>query len=135
MSPSALAVVGYAAWMIVLLLVLAGLRVSLILSGRRAPNSFRPDGSDVSPFAERLCRVHANCYENLPIFAALVLTALVTGNAAITDPLALWVLAARVGQSVVHLISTSALAVQVRFAFFVVQVVVEIWWVLALLGR
>jgi uncharacterized MAPEG superfamily protein len=130
-----LAVVGYAAWMIVLLLVLAGLRVSLILSGRRAPNSFRPDGSDVSPFAERLCRVHANCYENLPIFAALVLTALVTGNAAITDPLALWVLAARVGQSVVHLISTSALAVQVRFAFFVVQVVVEIWWVLALLGR
>lgn len=134
MTATALAVLGYVAWMLGLLLILACLRSYLTLSGARAANSFRPDGADVSPFSERLCRAHANCYESFPIVGGLLLVALATRQTHITDPLALWLLLARVGQSTTHLISTSALAVQVRFSFFLVQFAIAVWWLIALLG-
>jgi uncharacterized MAPEG superfamily protein len=134
MTATALALLGYVAWMLGLLLILACLRSYLTLSGARAANSFRPDGSDVSPFSERLCRAHANCYESFPIVGGLLLFALAAGRTHITDPLALWLLLARVGQSTTHLISTSALAVQVRFFFFLVQLAIAAWWLIALLG-
>ena len=53
--------------------------------------------------------------------------------ASVTDTLALWVLAARVAQSSTHLISTSNLAVNIRFAFFAVQLVVAVWWTIQFL--
>lgn len=129
MSNSLLALVGYAAWMLVLLGILATLRSTLTLSGKREASSFRPDGTDVSPFSARLCRAHANCYENLPIFTAVIVAARLSGNAAVTEPLALWVLAARVAQSCVHLVSTSNAAVTIRFGFFLVQYAIIAWWV------
>jgi hypothetical protein len=55
--------------------------------------------------------------------------ALATGNTSITDPLALWVVAARVAQSVAHLISTSPLAVQIRFSLFFAQLAIAAWWI------
>ena len=133
MSASAGVLVAYAAWSLLLLALMAVVRTSLVLSRRRAANSFAVDGSDVSPFAARLSRAHANCYESLPAFGALVLAALVTGNQAVTDPLAPWALVARVGQSTTHLISTSNLAVQIRFAFFLAQFCIQAWWAIALL--
>lgn len=136
MSPSALALVGYAAWTLLLVIAIVSFRTVLTLKKERRANQFAPSGDDVSPFSGRLCRTHANCYENLPIFAALILLALVTGNAAITDPLARWVLVARVSQSIVHLISTSEIAVSLRAGFLVVQLGIEAYWVvqLGLLG-
>ena len=134
MNPSGLALAGYATWTLLLLGLIAALRGSLTLSGEREPNSFDVDGADVSPFSNRLCRAHANCCENLPVFASLVLLALVTGNAAITDPLALWVLIARVGQSTTHLISTANIAVLMRFGFFLVQLLIQVWWAIQLFG-
>jgi len=131
MSPSAISLVGFAAWTLVLLGALAVHRVTLTLQGRPA-NSFAPDGSDDTPAGRRLVRAHANCIENLPIFGALVLAALVSGHAGVTDPLAPWALLARVGQSTTHLVSTSVNAVTVRFVFFLVQVLIQAWWVLAL---
>lgn len=133
MSPSLVALVGYAAWTLALLAGIATLRSALTLSGRRAANEFSPGGSDVSAFSGRLCRAHANCYESLPIFGAIVLAAVASGNAAVTDPLAMWVLVARIAQSATHLVSTSAAAVTVRFGFFSVQLAIEIWWVARLL--
>ncbi len=133
MSASAIALVGYAAWTLFLLGMIAVVRGSLTLSGQRAANSFGVDGSDVSPFSNRLCRAHANCYENLPVFAALVLVAMSTGNAAITNALAPWALAARVAQSTTHLASTSSLAVQARFGFFLAQFLIQVWWAVSLL--
>ena len=59
--------------------------------------------------------------------------AITSGNAHVTDPLALWALAARVGQSITHLISTSSLAVQVRFGFFFAQFLIQVWWIAGLL--
>ncbi len=109
-------------------------RIALILGEGRAADSFRPDGSGISPFAERLSRVHANCYENLAVFAVIVLTALMTGRSEITDGLALWALAARIGQSTVHLVSANVQAVTVRFTFFLIQWGIQAWWVVRLLG-
>mgnify|MGYP000623906112 FL=1 len=129
MSPSAVALAGFAAWTLFLVLILGLYRASLVFSGKRAPNSFDPGGADVGEFSRRLCRAHANCYENLPIFGGLIAVALATGQQHLTDGLALWFLAARIGQSIVHLVSTSNGAVNVRFALYLSQ-----WLIMGLMA-
>ncbi len=130
MSPSTSALLGYIIWMMSLLILLGSLRVGLVLSGKKSPNAFAPDGKDVSPFVNRLCRAHANCYESFPIFGGLLLLAIATGNNGITDGLAYYFIGARVLQSVTQLISSSNVAVNVRFAFFIVQIVIAVVWLL-----
>ena len=132
MSPSLVALLGYAAWTLLLVIGIAVLRTGLTLSGKRAANAFSTTGDDVSPFSNRLCRAHANCYENLPIFGAIIAVAVISGNAAVTDALAYWVLGARVLQSCIHLVSTSELAVMARFGAFAAQIGVEISWIVGL---
>ena len=134
MSLSLIALLGYATWTLALLGGIALLRTYYTLVGGRYANSFKVTGEDVSPFSARLCRAHANCYENLPIFAALIAVAALGGQSAITDPLALWVLAARVCQSTVHLISTRNRAVILRFSFLVAQWVMQLIWVVQLVA-
>jgi uncharacterized MAPEG superfamily protein len=133
MQNSTLALLGFAAWTLALLGGIAVLRGTLVSLGKRAANSFAVTGEDVSAFSARLCRAHANCYENLPAFACLVLIALVTGHGEITEPLALYVLAARVAQSTSHLISTRSRVVLLRFAFLLVQYVIQVAWIVQLL--
>lgn len=133
MSPSILAVICFAAWTIVTALVMVNHRIFFVLTGRRRINSFTPDGVGLSPFQARACRVHANCYENLPVFAALVLGAAAAGKGAITDPLAMIAIYARVAQSTVHLVSTSEIAVAMRATFWTVQIVIMLWWASRLL--
>ena len=134
MNNSALALLLYAAWTLLLLGGIAVLRGGLTVSGKRTANSFSVSGDDVSPFSARLCRAHANCYENLPVFGSIVLVAILTGNTHITEQLALWATAARICQSTVHLISTGNLAVQIRFAFLFSQVLIQAWWLVRLVG-
>ena len=135
MSASAWVVLAYSAWTLTLLCGIAVLRGALTVSGRRAANSFAVSGEDVSPFSARLCRAHANCCENLPPFAAIVLTAIASGASHLTDPLAPWALAARIAQSTVHLVSTSETAVRIRFGLFAVQISIQSWWIVLLLRR
>ena len=130
MNPTVIALVGYSLWTLLLLGGILGLRSYLTLLGQRPANRFKPDGSDVSPFAERLSRAHANCYESFPFLGGLLLLALATDTQPLTDPLALVVLVSRLGQSTVHLLSTSVMAVLVRFAFFLVQVLISVYWAL-----
>ena len=132
---SVLSVVLYAAWTMALVGVIGLLRSFYTLSGRRAANSFQPFGADVSAFSNRLCRAHANCYENIGVFTAVVLSAVVTGHADVTDPLALVVVGARVAQSLVHIVSTHVVAVVVRLGFFAVQLVIIAVWVVTLVLR
>lgn len=135
MSSTALALAGYVAWMLALIVGIEILRTQAVLRSGREPNSFVPDGSDISPFANRLCRAHANCYESFPIIGGLLLLALAVGESSITNPLALWLLAARVAQSIVHLSSGSATAAQIRFAFFLVQLGIAVTWLVRLVAR
>ena len=122
MSKSALVLTLFIAWALLLLAVMEILRSHLVLTGRAQSNEFKPDNSNTSPFMQRLARAHANCVESLPLFGGLLLVAVATGRAGATDPLAPWLLGARVVQSSIHLASTSVVAVNARFAAFVVQV-------------
>jgi uncharacterized MAPEG superfamily protein len=133
MSPTLSALVAFAAWTALLVLCLAGLRVVVAQRTGHPLNTFRPDGSDLPGLGERWTRAHLNCLEFLPIFAALGLAAAVSGQAAVTDGLAWGVFALRVGQSVVHLISTSVPFVMVRATLFGGQVLIALYWAFALL--
>ena len=135
MNASALALTGYIVWFLALLLTLGGARAAAVVTAHRAPNSFKPDGSDMSPFAARLTRAHANCYESFPFLGGTLLLALATGSTAITDPLALVALACRVGQSTVHLASTSVMAVNVRFSLFLAQIGIGAYWLIKLFAK
>ncbi|TAG25307.1 MAG: MAPEG family protein [Burkholderiales bacterium] len=135
MPTSAIALLGFASWTLLLLMGIAMLRGYYTLFGGRYANSFAVMGEDVSPFSGRLCRAHVNCYENLPAFAAIIAAAHFSGQSNITDPLALWALAARIAQSTVHLISTRNRAVMMRFSLLMVQWVIQVVWIVKILSN
>ena len=135
MNATAFALAGYIAWVLVLVAGIAILRITVSLSRHLPVNSFRPDGSDISPFSQRLCRVHANCYESFPFIGGLLLLALATNATDITNSLALIVLSSRITQSLIHLYSTSIVAAQVRFAFFLVQYAIAVYWTIQFMLR
>jgi uncharacterized MAPEG superfamily protein len=109
------------------------LRTRYVVTKSVAANEFRPDNSNLSPFMQRLARAHANCVESLPVFGILLIMALLSNRASITNALAPWLFAARLVQSCVHLSSLSAPAVNVRFIAFAVQIAIAVYWSWALL--
>lgn len=127
-SSTALALTGFIAWTLFLLVLMEGIRSKLVLTKARAANSFTPDNAGLSPFMQRLARAHANCLEGLPIFGGLMLVALATGRTAVTDPFAFVLLGARIFQSIIHLTSLSSAAVTLRFSAFTVQMVIAVFW-------
>ena len=122
------ALIAYALWAIALVLTLAIVRSAMVLRGKAKANSFTagtPHGSDAY---WRLNRAHLNTLENLPIFAAIVLSGWVVGMESATfNRLAVIVVIARVTQSPIHLVSGSVIAVSFRFSAFAVQLVCEVW--------
>jgi uncharacterized MAPEG superfamily protein len=134
MGPTATALLGFAAWYLLLTFALGIFRSGLVLSGKKPANSFASDGSDVGDFGRRLNRARDNCFETLPLFGAIVLAASLMNKISVIDPLAMYLLYARIGQSVTHLASTSIPAINVRFTLFLVQVVIYAIWVVQLLG-
>lgn len=122
MTPTLIALIGFALWTIALTVLIGGSRAYIAQTTGKAPNTFAANGEDVGGFSQRLARAHANCYENLPVVAAILLSVQISGMHALSDPLAPWILLARVLQSIVHLASTSVPAVLLRFGFFVVQI-------------
>ncbi len=122
------ALVAYALWAVVLVLAVGLWRTVLIMRGKARANSFTsgtPHGTDAY---WRINRAHMNTVENLPIFAAIVLSGWVVGQeTASFNRLALIVVAARIVQSLIHILSGSATAVAFRFLAFAVQLVCEIW--------
>jgi uncharacterized MAPEG superfamily protein len=133
MSPTIIALTGFVAWSLFLLVVMEVIRSKLVLTKAVPANAFRPDNANLSPFMQRLARAHANCVEGLPIFGGLMLIAVVTGRSAVTDPLAYVFLAARILQSVTHLSSVSAPAVTFRFSLFAVQMGIAVYWAVRLM--
>jgi uncharacterized MAPEG superfamily protein len=132
-NASAVVLVGLMLWTLILLILMEALRTRYVVTKAVAANQFRPDNSNLSPFMQRLARAHANCVESLPIFGILLIAALLTNQAGITNPLAPWLLAARLIQSCVHLASLSVAAVNVRFVAFAAQIAIAVYWAFALL--
>jgi uncharacterized MAPEG superfamily protein len=130
---SATVLIGLTAWTLFLVILMEMLRFRLILTNAIAANGFKPDNSNLSPFMQRIARAHANCVENVPIFGILLIVALLTNRASVTNPLAPWLFAARLIQSCAHLASLSIPAVWVRFIAFAVQIAIAVYWSWALL--
>ena len=133
MNSSLLALTGFVAWTLLLLVLMESLRSRLVLLKTVPSNGFQPDNGNLSPFMQRLARAHANCLEGLPVFGGLLMIASLSGQTAITDPLALLLLGARVVQSLIHLASLSVMAVNLRFTAFAVQMLIALYWAFALL--
>ena len=134
MSATLIALVAFAAWTGLLVFGLANLRIAISVRTKKPLNSYSPSGDDLEGLGQRWTRVHLNCVEFLPIFGAVALTAIAAGKTAVTDPLAMVVLYARIAQSTVHLIGTSVPLVFARATLFVVQLAIVLWWAFRLLA-
>ncbi len=136
MTTPLLCLLGFATW--TLLLVLVGIgpyRVGSVVLKKAHPGSFPATTPHGPSWYQRLMRAHANCVENLPVFASVVLVGAVTGYTSPTfDTLAQVVLGARICQSVAHISSGRGLVINIRFGFFLTQVISVLWMVGLLFG-
>ena len=123
MTQSLYSLLGFVVWTMLVVGVGIGFpRVSAILGRRAAPKSFPADVPHGEDRYRRTMRAHANCVENLPIFAVLVLIGRsISLESPTFETLALLVLVARMAQTTVHVASGSNRAVIVRFVFFSAQ--------------
>jgi uncharacterized MAPEG superfamily protein len=133
---SIVALVFYALWAVVLVLMVGGDRVLLVLRGDAKVTSFSPGVPHGSESYWRINRAHMNTVENLPIFAAVVLAGWAIGlETLMFNRLAVIVVCARVVQSVIHILSGSALAINLRFLAFGVQLVCIVWMAVMILQQ
>lgn len=128
MSGLWLSVLLYVVWTIVLALSIILWRVLDVTRGRKAATDF-PAGEKHGEGAYwRLNRAHANVLESLPVIIGLAVVATFNGlTEGMVATLAMVAFYARVGQSLVHVASGSALAVNARFGLFMVQLVCFLW--------
>ena len=126
-ATSTLALYGFCVVYLCLILVIVGQRTVLTITGKRKANEFPPTGDGSSALTCRLLRAHANMYEAFPLWGLLLL-AIATDQTAVTDGLALYCLGARIAQVTAHLVSTSELAVKIRFVFFLTQLAIFGYW-------
>jgi len=118
----------YALWAMFLVLSIGAVRVHQVVTGKAAITSFTPGTPHGPESYWRLNRAHMNVLENLPIFAAIVLAGVVSGAADATfNGLAVVVVCARAVQSLIHISSGSARAINLRFTAFAVQIVCQFW--------
>ena len=129
MSIPVWALLAFATWTMAILMLGVGVyRWSLILAGKAELKSFPGDEPHGSPLYRRAVRAHANCVENLPVFAAIVLAAQAAGvHSSMLDVLSAAAVAARVMQTSAHLASGSNTAIAVRFTFLSVQLAAFVW--------
>lgn len=133
MNASLLALTGFIAWSLFLLVLMEGIRSKLVLTKAVPVNRINPENSNLSPFMQRLARAHANCLEGLPVFGGLLVVASLSGRTAVTDDLAFVFLGARIVQSIIHLMSVSSVAVTLRFTAFAIQMGIGVYWVCCLI--
>lgn len=128
------ALIGFAAWTLLLVAGMAfGYRGFRVLGGTPI-NSWKRGEAIADPsLVKRAIDAHANCVENLPIFAVIVLSAAALAKLPAIALLAPYVLYARLAQSLVHLIGTSVPLVMIRATLWSIQVVLFVLMIKALL--
>lgn len=117
---------GFATWTVMLLLFTVGIyRWSRILTGRVPIRDFRADKVEGDEWYRRAMRAHANCVENLPVFAVIVFALFVSNISGSTvNYLSIVILVSRVIQSLTHVcfVQTNTVT-SLRFTFFFIQIV------------
>jgi uncharacterized MAPEG superfamily protein len=124
----------FALWTLIMMFTSRGYRLSQFITFKKPVNAY-PRGivNDDPAFFVRAEHAHLNCLENLPIFAAIVLAAAAIGQSSVVDAVGVYVLLARVAQSVTHLIGTTVTLVWVRATFFFVQAILFVTMTLQLI--
>ena len=118
------ALLGFTAWTLALIGLVFGYRGLAYLKG--TPITHWPRGvrhADDPALLHRIEDAHANCLENLPLFAVLVLVAAAMAKLPAINALAACVLYCRVGQSLAHLWGTGSMLVHVRATLWAGQLV------------
>ncbi|MFN4328868.1 MAG: MAPEG family protein [Limnobacter sp.] len=116
------ALLAFTAWtllLVALVFLYRGLRFMQGTPINAWPRGNKP--ADDAPLVKRIEDAHANCLENLPLFAVIVLAAADLGKLDLIAPFAAFVFYARVAQSLAHLSGTGKAAVFVRANFWVAQ--------------
>ena len=132
------ALLGFAAWTVLLLLGTVGVyRWSRILTGRVPIRDFRADRIEGDDWYRRAMRAHANCVENLPVFGAIVLAFYASGiDSTVASAVSIVILAARIAQSLVHVsFEQTNAVVSVRFGFFFLQIAGFLWLIAIVVTR
>ena len=70
---------GFAAWTLLLVFSVISWRSVMVLRGQKLPNEFTPGVPHGPELYWRINRAHLNAAENLPVLAAVVLVAHLTG--------------------------------------------------------
>lgn len=118
------ALLGFTGWTLLLVFTVAGHRVLCFAGGASLSGWRRGQRNPDDPaIIHRIADAHANCVENLPLFAVLVLVAAATGQLALIAPLAPWVLYARIAQSTIHIAGCTAWHIVPRAGLWIAQVV------------
>lgn len=134
MNQSLFALLLFVAWTILLIVLVIGYRSIQVLLGKKKSNDFTPGVKHGTERYWQMSRAQSNAIENLPIFAALVLIGNVAGYVDTMFINACYlVVVARIGQTITHLISTSVIAVNIRFTFYVTQLACFVYLVTKLL--
>ncbi|EMJ87964.1 MAPEG family protein [Leptospira meyeri] len=122
-----LTLIGFALWTLGLGVFLTTYRSILVLIGKKKSNEFPAGIQHGTDFNWRLNRAHLNSLENLPLFLTVVfLTASFGKIDNFVNQAGLVILGARILQSLTHLTSTSVWAVNIRFTFYMIQIVTYI---------
>lgn len=120
-----LSLLGFTLWTVLLLLATVGVyRWRRILTGRVAISRFVAGDNLGDEWYGRAMRAHANCIENLPVFAVLVFAAqLQDMESSLFDAMAMAVFVARIAHSLIHVcfVQTDRV-VGFRFFFYLMQV-------------
>jgi uncharacterized MAPEG superfamily protein len=122
------ALFGFTVWTLLVVTVVVLYRVVRFLTG--TPINSWPRGIRVAsdpPVIQRLADAHANCVENLPVFAIIVLAAAYLNRMDAIATLAPYVLYARIVQTLTHMSGTGPIHVLVRATFWTIQLVLYFW--------
>ncbi|TGN19124.1 MAPEG family protein [Leptospira idonii] len=135
MNQTILSLLLFVSWTMALGFSLISYRSIQVLLGRKKSNEFPAGIQHGTDRYWRLNRAHANALENLPIFATLVILGNLTGKIDyLFVNLSFLVVFARVIQSLIHISSGSAMAVNFRFTAYITQLicfVVFIWLIIS----
>ena len=115
---------AFAGWtLLILSLTVGGYRWGRLLTGRSEIREFNGANLEGTDFYRRAMRAHVNCVENLPVYGAIVLVAVIAQvDNRLMDMLAVTLFGARVVHSIVHVSFTQTNFVAwLRWIFFFVQ--------------
>jgi uncharacterized MAPEG superfamily protein len=129
------ALLGFTAWTVFIVAGVFLYRGVKFLGGtpiNHWPRQAKP--ADDMALIKRMEDAHANCLENLPVFAAIVLAAAAMGRLDTIAAMAPLVLYARIAQTTVHLIGVGKIHVLIRATFWSIQLALFIWMLAKLLG-